>query len=308
MDIEIEAIETNRCDERYSEQTNHSRPDERSKNILQTFPNEDFDWNNPKKESPEIFSRKVADIQIFPNQIDSLKNPTTSNLRSSLSEIDLTNSIHIDPYPYYYCRGDQSMAFESNYLYRTSNGSDGLSNFDHFNVIDRPEAYKDYDNSSKYPHHLDWNQFVGSYSHKSMQDNDITFESNMNQCKTMSCLEKESRYLRKVNNSLWNTNKAKGIYTSSGQKIRRPPNAFMIFAKDRRREILYSNQNLTNKEVSKQLGIEWHNLPFEAKLEYQKLFEQLRLEHQIKYPGYYYSPVEARRRKEQRRLKKFIQK
>lgn len=79
--------------------------------------------------------------------------------------------------------------------------------------------------------------------------------------------------------------KAYGTYTACGEKIRRPPNAFMIFAKERRREILYSNQRITNKEVSKQLGVEWRNLSEEARARYQRLSEELRQEHQLKYPG-----------------------
>ena len=81
------------------------------------------------------------------------------------------------------------------------------------------------------------------------------------------------------------TKKVCGTYTASGEKIRRPPNAFMIFAKERRREILYSNQRITNKEVSKRLGVEWRNLPEETRARYQKLSEELRQEHQLKYPG-----------------------
>lgn len=100
------------------------------------------------------------------------------------------------------------------------------------------------------------------------------------------------------------TRKAFGTFTASGEKIRRPPNAFMIFAKDRRREILYSNRSLTNKEVSKVLGSEWRLLSPDVRTRYQQMSEEMRHEHQLKYPGYYYSPIEARRMKEERKMKR----
>ena len=82
-----------------------------------------------------------------------------------------------------------------------------------------------------------------------------------------------------------NGRKAYGTYSLNGEKIRRPPNAFMIFAKERRREILYSNRELTNKDVSKILGEKWHALPDEVRAQYKRLSDEMRAEHQSKYPG-----------------------
>lgn len=79
--------------------------------------------------------------------------------------------------------------------------------------------------------------------------------------------------------------KVNGTYTSTGEKIRRPPNAFMIFAKSRRREILYNNRSLTNKDVSRMLGREWHDLTQEKRNDFNQQASDLRLEHQTKYPG-----------------------
>lgn len=78
---------------------------------------------------------------------------------------------------------------------------------------------------------------------------------------------------------------ANGTYTVTGEKIRRPPNAFMIFAKERHREILYSHQAITNKEASKRLGAQWQALPDQAKAHYHELALQFRKEHESKYPG-----------------------
>lgn len=79
-------------------------------------------------------------------------------------------------------------------------------------------------------------------------------------------------------------------HTVTGEKIRRPPNAFFIFSKDRRREILYSNRDLTNKEVSKMLGKQWYDLPDSQRAVYQQQAEELRQEHHAKYPGKWCCP------------------
>ena len=79
--------------------------------------------------------------------------------------------------------------------------------------------------------------------------------------------------------------KAQGTFTLSGEKIRRPPNAFMIFAKGRRRELLYSNRALSNKDVSRMLGHEWRDLSEEEREGFKVAANELRREHQAKYPG-----------------------
>ncbi|KAH9398710.1 hypothetical protein TYRP_018518 [Tyrophagus putrescentiae] len=97
--------------------------------------------------------------------------------------------------------------------------------------------------------------------------------------------------------------KAQGTFTLSGEKIRRPPNAFMIFAKGRRRELLYSNRALSNKDVSRMLGHEWRDLSEEEREGFKVAANELRREHQAKYPGYCYNPMVARRAKQERKLK-----
>ncbi|KAH9413447.1 hypothetical protein DERP_007923 [Dermatophagoides pteronyssinus] len=58
----------------------------------------------------------------------------------------------------------------------------------------------------------------------------------------------------------------------------------MIFAKNRRREILYANPRMTNKEVSKQLGYEWRQLPEDRRTHYKQLAIHYSNEHKNKYP------------------------
>lgn len=89
--------------------------------------------------------------------------------------------------------------------------------------------------------------------------------------------------------------------TSGGTtKIRRPPNAFMVFAKEKRRDILYNNSHMSNKEASKLLGEMWRTLPESGRAPYQEEARLLKEEHKRMYPGYVYSPVIARRLKEER--------
>ncbi|XP_044735649.1 zinc finger and BTB domain-containing protein 14-like isoform X1 [Chrysoperla carnea] len=87
-----------------------------------------------------------------------------------------------------------------------------------------------------------------------------------------------------------------------GGKIPRPPNAFMIFANEWRRRLATENPRESNKDISVRLGVLWKNLSSDMKESYYKQARDADLEHKRKYPGYYYSPKEARLRKNQRDL------
>ncbi|KDR16421.1 uncharacterized protein LOC110832614 [Zootermopsis nevadensis] len=80
-------------------------------------------------------------------------------------------------------------------------------------------------------------------------------------------------------------------------KIPRPPNAFMIFANEWRRKLAYQYPSESNKEISVRLGVMWKNLSADAKEKYYTASRQADEEHKRKYPGYYYSPKEARMNK-----------
>lgn len=60
----------------------------------------------------------------------------------------------------------------------------------------------------------------------------------------------------------------------------------------------------SNKEISIRLGTMWKNLDSDSKESYYAAARKADEEHKVKYPGYYYSPKEARIRKglKQRRL------
>jgi len=69
-------------------------------------------------------------------------------------------------------------------------------------------------------------------------------------------------------------------------KIRRPPNAFMIFGKQYRKVLSLKFPQFSNKQISKILGKEWKNMNAEKKNYYHKLADQTYKQHLIKYPGF----------------------
>ncbi|XP_021951968.1 protein tramtrack, beta isoform isoform X2 [Folsomia candida] len=81
------------------------------------------------------------------------------------------------------------------------------------------------------------------------------------------------------------------------EKIPRPPNSFMIFANEWRRQLANQFPNESNKEISVRLGLMWKNLSEELKAKYFTAARQANDAHKIKFPHYHYNPKEARLRK-----------
>ncbi|XP_075551716.1 uncharacterized protein LOC142585092 isoform X1 [Dermacentor variabilis] len=89
-------------------------------------------------------------------------------------------------------------------------------------------------------------------------------------------------------------------------RIPRPPNAFMLFAQERRRSVAAENPNENNQRVSSRLGKLWRSLSAAEKEPYLRKAAEAAAVHRRKYPGYVYNPREARRRKEQERRAKAV--
>lgn len=68
-------------------------------------------------------------------------------------------------------------------------------------------------------------------------------------------------------------------------KIRRPPNAFMIYANENRKILAHQYPADSNKEISKKLGSTWKNLAAEDKSKYFDKAKEIDMEHKKKYPS-----------------------
>jgi hypothetical protein len=81
------------------------------------------------------------------------------------------------------------------------------------------------------------------------------------------------------------------------KKIRRPPNAFILFSNEWRGNLAQQYPQETNQGISVRLGVMWKCMKKEEKDVYKVLAREADAEHKRKYPDYVYSPREARVRK-----------
>lgn len=77
---------------------------------------------------------------------------------------------------------------------------------------------------------------------------------------------------------------------SNTRHIARPPNCFMIWSTEMRKEISETNPHIPNTAISKYLGELWMNMSKEYKLHYRLKAEQVKHEHTLTNPGYKYTP------------------
>ncbi|CAG8522735.1 8947_t:CDS:2 [Cetraspora pellucida] len=76
----------------------------------------------------------------------------------------------------------------------------------------------------------------------------------------------------------------------------RPPNAFILYRREKQSEIMAKFPGYINNEVSKESGRMWSEEPQEARFRFQQMADAAKQEHMKKYPDYKYRPRKPRRR------------
>ncbi|XP_077642879.1 transcription factor SOX-30 isoform X2 [Lonchura striata] len=77
--------------------------------------------------------------------------------------------------------------------------------------------------------------------------------------------------------------------TKSG-RVKRPMNAFMVWARIHRAAVAKANPGANNAEISIQLGLEWSKLTEEQKQPYYEEANKIKLRHREEFPGWVYQP------------------
>ncbi|CAG8670990.1 34064_t:CDS:1 [Gigaspora margarita] len=80
-------------------------------------------------------------------------------------------------------------------------------------------------------------------------------------------------------------------------KALRPPNSFILYRKYQQSEIKKRYKNLTNANISKVVSKMWQNESEKVKFQFEKLADQMKVEHQKNYPDYEYRAKKKLQRK-----------
>ncbi|NXH14364.1 SOX30 factor, partial [Bucco capensis] len=78
--------------------------------------------------------------------------------------------------------------------------------------------------------------------------------------------------------------------------VKRPMNAFMVWARIHRSNLAKANPQANNAEISVQLGLEWSKLTEEQKKPYYDEAHKIRLKHSAEFPDWVYQPRQGKKK------------
>ncbi|XP_009504442.2 transcription factor SOX-30 [Phalacrocorax carbo] len=79
--------------------------------------------------------------------------------------------------------------------------------------------------------------------------------------------------------------------------VKRPMNAFMVWARIHRPALAKANPAANNAEISVQLGLEWSKLTEEQKQPYYDEAQKIKRRHREEFPGWVYQPRQGKRKR-----------
>lgn len=75
------------------------------------------------------------------------------------------------------------------------------------------------------------------------------------------------------------------------EKIPRPPNSWILFRREKSKQLREANPNISTGEVSTEAARQWKALSDEEKGFYQEMAREAAEQHKIQYPDYVYRPA-----------------
>ncbi|RHZ61901.1 hypothetical protein Glove_345g60 [Diversispora epigaea] len=105
------------------------------------------------------------------------------------------------------------------------------------------------------------------------------------------------------NNNKNNNNKSSAKSKTTEKSPPRPPNAFILYRREKQPAILATHRHLSNAEISRYIASLWRNETNEIRLKWERFADQTKLEHMKAYPNYVYRPNKNKEKSEKKRNK-----
>ncbi|CAO3599471.1 unnamed protein product [Absidia cylindrospora] len=101
-----------------------------------------------------------------------------------------------------------------------------------------------------------------------------------------------------------NKNKKRRSSSITLERLKRPPNAYLLFNRDMRRKLLALDPKLTVSEISKEIGDRWKYLSPNERQHYMDAAQELKLDHLKNHPDFIYTRRSKAELAEAKRLSK----